>query len=260
MKQPIYEHFHPDEKPLVDKAAEWVLDAGKYHQIRRTDFLDPRQAFILTALANRDDYVRLRLDGGWEGAERVRAVITPEYADPQVEPIGIGVLELRSDDPKVADLEHGDYLGAILGLGVKRDKIGDIHVHDWGCHILIAEEMASFFSLHMNQAGRIRVSADIVPLERLQTAAQQMEEMFCTVASMRLDGIVSEATRLSRAKVIAPIQNGRCKVNWKVEENPSAQLKEGDVISVQGFGRFKLLAVEGLSKKGRIRLKIGKFA
>lgn len=260
MKQQIYEHFHPDERPLVDKAAEWVEGAAKYHQTKRTDFLDPRQAYILSAIANREDAAALRLDGGWPGAERVRAVVAPEYADPHYEPIGIAVLAITSDDPKIGGLEHGDYLGAMLGLGVKREKIGDIHVHEWGCHILATEEMAPFFSLHLTHVGRIRVHAEILPAERLQPARQQIEEMFCTVASMRLDGIISEAVRLSRAKVLAPIQNGRCKVNWKVEENPSFQLKEGDVISFQGFGRFKLLAVEGLSKKGRIRLKIGKFA
>ncbi|MNG13625.1 hypothetical protein D3C84_973130 [compost metagenome] len=77
---------------------------------------------------------------------------------------------------------------------------------------------------------------------------------------MRMDGIVSDVFRLSRAKVLLPIQAGRCRVNWKLEEDPSKPLKEGDMVSMQGFGRFKVLEVEGVSKKGRIRVKIGKFA
>ncbi|WP_199619041.1 YlmH family RNA-binding protein [Paenibacillus alkalitolerans] len=259
MKPQLYEHFHPDEKPLVDKAAEWVEDASRHHKTKRTDFLDPRQAYILSALAGRDGGVALRLDGGYEEAERMRAIVAPGYADLQYEPIGIDVLSITSGDPGVIELQHGDYLGALLGLGVKRDKIGDIHVHQWGCHILVAEEMAPFFSLHLSQVGRVRVQTEDLPAGRLRPAAQQLDEMFCTVASLRLDGVVSEVTRLSRAKVLPPIQNGRCKVNWKLEDNPSRQLTEGDVVSLQGFGRFKLLAVEGLSKKGRIRLKIGKF-
>jgi RNA-binding protein YlmH len=259
MNQHLYEHFTPDEKPLVDKASDWVEGAAKYHETKRTDFLDPRQAYILHTIANRQE-ISIRLDGGWDGAERVRAILAPDYIDPQYEPIGIALLSVTSEDPKISELEHGDYLGSILGLGVKRDKIGDIHVHDWGSHILVAEEMAPFFSLHLTQVGRLKVSVQALPIYELKTTNQKLEELFCSVASMRLDGIVSEVVRLSRAKVLPPIQNGRCKVNWKVEENPSRPLKEGDVISLQGFGRFKLLAVEGLSKKGRIRLKIGKFA
>ncbi|MNI61845.1 hypothetical protein D3C73_1171350 [compost metagenome] len=77
---------------------------------------------------------------------------------------------------------------------------------------------------------------------------------------MRMDGIISDVFRLSRAKVLVPIQAGRCRVNWKQEEDPSKPLKQGDVISLQGFGRFKVIEVEGVSKKGRIRVKIGKYA
>jgi len=255
-----YEHFRPEEKPFVDKVAEWLEDAAVRKQVKRTDFLDPRQAFIVESLANRQDGAEVRADGGYADAERCRAIFAPDFIDPAYEPIGISVLAITGEDERIAELDHGDYLGAMLGLGVKRDKIGDIHVHEWGSHILVAEEMAPFFTLHLSQVGRTHVFTDILPTDRLIVAKQELEEMFCTVASLRLDGVVSEATRMSRAKVLGPIQAGRCKVNWKVEEDPSRQVKEGDVVSLQGFGRFKILSVDGLSKKGRIRLRIGKFA
>jgi RNA-binding protein YlmH len=76
---------------------------------------------------------------------------------------------------------------------------------------------------------------------------------------MRLDGIVSDVFRISRAKILVPIQAGRCRVNWKPEEDPGKPLKEGDVVSLQGFGRFKVLEVEGVTKKGRLRVKVGKY-
>jgi len=260
MRSIPYEHFHPDEKSFVDKAAEWIEDAAVRKQVKRTDFLDPRQAFIVESLANRTDDALVRTDGGYEDAERRRAIVAPDFLDPTYEEIGILVLAVTSEDDRVAELDHGDYLGAILGLGIKREKIGDIHVHEWGSHILVAEEMAPFFALHLSQVGKAHVFTELLPADKLIPAKAAFEEMFCTVASMRLDGIVSEATRLSRAKAVAPIQAGRCKVNWKAEEDPSRQLKEGDVVSLQGFGRFKILSVDGLSKSGRIRLKIGKFA
>jgi RNA-binding protein YlmH len=260
MRSIPYEHYHPDEKPYVDKTAEWLEGAAAHKQVKRTDFLDPRQVTILESLANREDGLQFRTDGGYEGAERRRVIITPDFLDPEYEPIGISVLAVTSEDPRIHELDHGDYLGAILGLGVKREKIGDIHVHEWGSHILVADEMAPFFTLHFSQVGRLHAVTELLSTDRLQPSVQKLDEQFCTVASLRLDGVVSEATRMSRAKVLPPIQAGRCKVNWKVEEDPSRAVKEGDVVSLQGFGRFKILSVDGVSKKGRIRLKIGKFA
>lgn len=256
----VYEHFHPEERPFIDKAMGWLHDAEDRKQVKRTDFLDPRQSFILETLAKRVQGVLVRVDGGYAEAERKRVVIAPDFIDPAYEPMGISALSITSEDEQIGKLQHGDYLGAIVGLGVKRDKVGDIHVHEWGAHLLVADEMAPFFSLHLSQVGRVRVFTAAVPVEQLQIAGTKLEEMFCTVASLRLDGVVSEAARLSRAKALAPIQAGRCKVNWKVEEDPSRLVREGDVISLQGFGRFKILSVDGLSKKGRIRLTIGKFA
>lgn len=258
MKKEIYAHFHPDEHAFVDKAAEWVERAAFHHAVKRSDFLDPRQCQIVTSLANRYD-VRMRLEGGYEKAERKRAIIVPDYRDPEAEDAGILVLAIESHDAKFAELDHGDFLGAILGLGVKREKIGDIHVLGHACHCLVAADIAEFFDLHLNQVHRAQVTTELLPLEKLETASVRLEETVLSVASMRLDGIVSDVVRLSRAKVLQPIKAGRCRVNWKVEEDPSVPLKEGDVVSLQGFGRFRVLSVEGLSKSGRTRVKIGRY-
>jgi len=254
----FYSHFHPDEKAFVDKAWEWVLRAEEQHEVKRTDFLDPRQCFILSTLANRAD-VKLRLDGGYAEAERKRAVITPEYRDPGEEEIGIQVLSVTSADSRFQGLEHGDFLGAILGLGVKRDKLGDLQLHDGGCHCLVAEEISSFFTGHLQQVHRVGVLTELLPLNKLIVSGGTLEEIGLSVASLRLDGIASDVWRLSRAKVLTPIKAGRCRVNWKVEEDPSTPLKDGDVVSMQGFGRFRVLEVQGVSKSGRMRVRVGKY-
>ncbi|MNC48592.1 hypothetical protein D3C75_977210 [compost metagenome] len=209
-------------------------------------------------MANRAD-VNIHLDGGYSAAERKRAVIAPSYRDPAEEDMGIAVLEITSPDNRFAELEHGDFMGSILGLGVKREKVGDIHVLGDACHILVAREIADYFSMNLSQVHRLGVSTSLLPLADLRTAETKLEEMTLSVASLRLDGIVSDVWRLSRAKVLIPIKAGRCRLNWKVEEDPSAQLKGGDVVSLQGFGRFKVLEVEGITKKGRVRVKIGRY-
>lgn len=243
----------------MDRAWEWVVNAGKYHEIKITDFLDPRQGSILQSLVNRHGDVMLKLDGGYEGAERCRALVAPEYIGHDSEDMRMRVLSITSDDQKLSTLQHGDYLGAVLGLGLKRDKIGDIHVREDGCHVIIAEEIASFLDLSLNQVHRIHVLTEVLGMDELRTKEAALDPLDLTVASLRLDGIVSDVFRLSRSKVLTPIKAGRCRVNWKTEEDPSKPLKAGDVVALQGFGRFKVLDVEGVTKKGRTRVRIGKF-
>jgi RNA-binding protein YlmH len=259
MSKEVYSHFHPDEAPFVDKAWGWIQRANEGHTAKLTDFLDPRQVWIVTTLVNRTSDTAVRLDGGYEEAERKRALIAPDYRSLEDEDMGIRVLSVSSGDGKHLTLDHGDYMGAILGLGIKRDKIGDIHVLEQGCHCLVTEDIGDFLRLHLNQVHRVHVHTELLPAERLTPAKSELEEMVLSVASMRLDGIVSDVIRISRAKVLAPIKSGRCRVNWKVEEDPGKTLKEGDIVSLQGFGRFKVIEVEGVSKKGRIRMRIGKF-
>ncbi|WP_138493205.1 RNA-binding protein [Paenibacillus pinistramenti] len=255
----LYVHFLPEEKPFVDRAWEWVVNAGDYHELKLTGFLDPRQVLILTSLVNRHPDAAVRFDGGYEGAERCRALIAPDYRDLASESVEMKVISVGSDDERISELDHGDYMGAILGLGLKRDKIGDFHVREDGCHVIVSEDIADFLNLHLRQVHRVSVWTDVLELDQLKQAVSAVEPLDITVASLRLDGIAGDVYRLSRSKVLIPIKAGRCRINWKTEEDPSKPLKAGDVVSLQGFGRFKVLELEGMTKKGRYRVKIGKF-
>ncbi|MGN7380316.1 RNA-binding protein [Paenibacillus sp. SAFN-117] len=258
MVNSLFAHFHPDEHPFVDRALEWVDKADNRHTAKLTDFLDPRQIYILRTLVNRSSNTALHMNGGYAEAERQRAIIAPDYQVIEQDEFGLAVLSVDSGKGG-GGLDHGDYMGAILGLGIKRDKIGDIHVHEHGCHCVVAEEISDYMRLHLHQVHRVHVQTEIIPISRLEPARTVLEEMEFTVASLRLDGIVGDAFRLSRAKALVPIKAGRCRVNWKVIEDPSQVLKAGDVVSLQGFGRFRVLDIEGWTKKGRLRIRIGKY-
>ncbi|MOA23587.1 S4 domain protein [compost metagenome] len=173
--------------------------------------------------------------------------------------MGIAVLSVTAPSQAQQALDHGDYLGALLGLGIKRDRIGDIHVHEHFCHIVVLEEIADYLDIHLRQVHRVNVLTDVLSLDKLQAVVPKLEELSLSVASMRLDGIASDVYRISRSKIVDPIRAGRCRVNWKNEEDPSAPLKAGDVVSFKGLGRFKVIEVDGVTKKGRIRVRIGKF-
>lgn len=254
----IYSHFRPEERPLVQKLEEWIEHVATYHTVKRTDFLDPRQAYILQTLVNRNPDTKVTWFGGYEGAERKVGYITPDYIIPAMEDAEISAISIEGDN-RFLELDHGDYLGAILGLGIKREKIGDILVHDEGCHLITVKEISVYLQTHLHQVHRLAVTTGELSLDKLIVPEKQLEEIEFTVASLRLDAVASDAYRLSRAKILPPIQAGRLKVNWKPVTDPSTPLAEGDVVSFKGFGRFELLQVEGPTKKGRIRVKIGKF-
>jgi len=255
----MYTHFRADEHAFVEKVSDWIEQAGLDHAVKRSDFLDPRQAYILTLLAQKASSVKVNFSGGYDGAERKRAIIAPDYMDIASADYAIQVLNLGSGDGKFVSLNHSDYMGAILNLGVKREKIGDIHALETGCHILVAKEVSSYIQSQMTQVNRLKVNASIIELDQLTQSPLSMDQVSLTVASMRLDGIISEVYRLSRAKAQVPIKAGKCKVNWQVAENPSKILKENDLVSLQGFGRFKLLQIEGRTKKDNVRVLIGRF-
>lgn len=259
MKEGFYSHFHPEEKSFVDRVQEWIERSAELHELRRTDFLDPRQQFILTSLANKHGDLSFRFDGGYEQAERKRAIIAPSYRDVTYEEPELNIVQVSSQNDHFKELDHGDFLGALVGLGIKRDRIGDIHVHEQLCHIVTTPEMAQYLDVHLRQVHRLNVLTDILPIEQLLPVQSEILEMNFTVASLRLDGIASDAFRISRSKIVDPIKAGRCRVNWKTEEDPSKQLREGDVVSIKGLGRFRVMEVEGMTKKGRIRVKIGKY-
>ncbi|WP_175415405.1 YlmH family RNA-binding protein [Paenibacillus algicola] len=259
MQPDIYNHFHRDERDFVDKAWEWVEHAGQYHEVKLTDFLDPRQRYILESLAHRHPDVHVFFEGGHPDAERTRGWVAPDYRDPAGEDWGLQVLSVTSGDQKFLALEHGDYMGSILGLGIKRSKIGDIHVLEDGCHAVVSADISSYLHLNLSQVHRVHVMTEILSVEKLRVKETKLQEMDLTVASLRLDGISSDVHRMSRAKILDPIKAGRCRVNWKVEEDPSAILSDGDMVSIQGLGRFKVLETGGLTKKGRYRVKVGKY-
>lgn len=257
MNDSMYVHFRPEERPFVQKIEEWAKKASDQHQSKRTDFLDPRQALIVQSIVNRYSGIHVYFFGGYEGAERKVGWIAPDYLVPSIEDSEVTAVSIQGDT-RFLDVDHGDYMGAILGLGIKRDKIGDILVHEHGCHLITVKEICDYILIHLNQVHRLQVGTAEIGLDKLIVPDKQFEEMSFTVASLRLDAVASDAYRMSRAKILAPISTGKIKVNWKTTTDPSLHLAQGDVVSVKGLGRFELLEVEGPTKKGRIRIKIGK--
>ncbi len=257
-KEHILHHYRKEEVPFVEKVIDWANKASITHQTIRTDFIDPRQLIIIQSIINGYMDLKLFYDGGYVDAERVRVLIAPDYYIQQADDMGLAFFRVKGEN-KFEALQHRDYLGALLNIGLKREKFGDILLSDSNNQLIIAEEVADYVEMKFSKIGHTKVQLERINQDLLCPPDQRLEQVIVTTTSLRVDAIVSQLYHQSRAKVVEWIKRGYLKVNWQVIERIDYTLKKGDVVSFRGFGRFTFLDEEGITKKERIRLKIGKL-
>lgn len=254
---------NPDNLPagvdslLVARILDSCKAASESHAIKFTDFLDPfHREFVRPLVANFYG-VRCLEDGGYSGAEKKRLAIFPDYYSPGDIQVPIAALEITLSDPTRV-LSHRDYLGAIVGLGLKRSYIGDILTFAGGAQALVAREIAAAVC-GLETVNKFKTEVVEIPPYCIHWEEQPVRTVTCTVASVRLDAVLSSGLGIGRGKAVELIKADKVKVNWRQISQPAFQLKEGDVLSVQGKGRLVLSLVGGETKKGRIRIELKKF-
>ncbi len=250
----IYQHFRQDEKEFVDGVLEWKRLVENQYAPKRTDFLDPRQQYIVQSIIGQSDEIHVSFHP--ENSERKRAFLYPPYFQPKQEDFGITLLEIEYAS-KFVTIEHRQVLGSIMSLGLKREKFGDIVSANGTIQITLAEEIADFISLELTQIGKTKVSLQTVSLSKRIPVQEEWQDKITTVSSLRLDVVFSAIYNISRQKAQTLIKGNLLKVNWKIIDNPSFIVETGDVISGRGFGRSKLLSIEGKTKREKWRISVG---
>ncbi|MEK3887046.1 YlmH family RNA-binding protein [Bacillus sp. FSL K6-3431] len=251
----IYQHFRPEEKDFIDQVVGWREYVERTYAPKLTDFLDPRQQFILSSLLGENNDVCFQFFGGTEICERKRACIFPDYYEWNIEDFQIGLYEI--DYPrKFVQIDHRMVLGSIMSLGLKRDKFGDIIVNGDRIQFFMAEEVENYILFELNQIGKAKVLIQKQVSDPI-TSDEQWRESEKTTSSMRLDVILAAAYNISRQKSQTFIQQGLVKVNWEKLEQPAFECMESDVLSVRGLGRCKIIEIQGKTKKDKWRIKIG---
>lgn len=252
----VYEHFRKEEHSFIDQVIEWKSIVTEQYRPKLTDFLDPRQQEICKLIIGNNEDIGIGFHGGSTKAERKRCLLYPPYLEPDKSDYELAYYEL--DYPKkFARLEHRQILGALMNVGLRREKFGDIVTDGERFQIILAEEVADFVSWNLTSVGKTKVELKNIEAYDIILIDNVYEEMQVTVSSLRLDTVLSEIYRLSRAKVKPIIEAGEVKVNWQVIEDGSYLLMEEDVLSMRGKGRSKLLEIEGKTKKDKYRLRIG---
>lgn len=199
------------------------------------------------------------LFGGYENAERQIAVFGNEEDfgySPSYPIVCILVSPLMQ---KFADdLTHRDFLGSVLGLGIKRETIGDIIIKNNTGYIFCLNTIADFITENLKKVRHTSVKCEKVT-ETPEEVNLESTEKFIIVASERLDVIIAEIYNLSRSESNNLFLAKKVFVNGKLTENNSHKIKTGDIVSVRGFGRFNWLGTSGETKKGRLKATVEIF-
>lgn len=214
-----------------------------------TDFLDFEEQKEIYAVKSHD--IDLYLDGGYEGAERKRALIG--YLDNSKLNYDIVILQ-SSYDPKFGEISHRNVLGTIMAFGIKRNTFGDIVVENNLITIFASLEISDFLINNLTMISRQRMNFKVIK-EFIQTEKKEVIQTI-NVASMRLDAVVAKAVNCGRSEAVDLINSGFVLINHKECLNISHTVKENDLLSIRKFGRVEILEIVGLSKKNRTIVKI----
>lgn len=252
----IYQHFRLEEREFIDQVIGWRQHVEDQYSPRLTDFLDPRQQFILRSIFGENRDILFQLYGGNDNAERKRALIYPSYYEPESVDFQIGLYEIVYPQ-KFISLDHRSVLGSMMSIGLKRDKFGDIVMNGNRIQFFSAEEVEDYLIHELQQIGKAKVSLQKRKVNEAIKSDEQWRESETTASSLRLDVVLASAYNISRQKAQSIIQQGLAKVNWEKIESASFECGEEDVISARGLGRCKILEINGKTKKEKWRIKLG---
>ena len=262
-----------EDELLAGFAGDKIKQCAERNMPTGTGFLDPhQQSVVRTKFGAGDAVTRIIYYGGYDDAERVMMICLPEYvmmpqqAGGNADEINgvisdlMCVIRVIHSEKSLASragrpLSHSDYLGALMGLGLQRESVGDILVRADGADIIVPCDIADYIVKELSQAGQSRLSAERFPISDLILPVREFKEYKDTVASLRLDNIVSSAFGLSRSKALMAIRSGLVFVDHMEATKPSAPVKEGTEIVVRHKGRAILSEVGGTSKKGRLYIR-----
>lgn len=195
--------------------------------------------------------------GGFEGAERQILVVSPYELSEADYPICALIVRVKTGIGK--KLTHRDFLGALLGLGIKRETIGDLLINEFGAYMIVNRSIASYIETNLTGIGRYKnIEIEEIAFNELKLESPKLKEVSMTVSSLRLDVIVSGAFGLSRSITSKLIQAEKIKCNG-MSQSATYLVHEGNVISVRGYGKFILKEVGGLTKKDRQHVIIEKY-
>ncbi len=222
-------------------------------------FLNAAEVSDVYTMERELDFVPWKLFGGTEGCERQMLRFGSADLLGYEEEFPISCVVIRPAAPKFAEeLTHRDFLGALMNLGIERDVLGDIIVRDAVGYVFCEDAMAAYLAEQITQVRHTTMTTEVTKECPAQAAPQFADEEF-VVSSNRCDAVVAKAYKLSRTQSTELFRSGKIFVNGRQYDRNSGILKDGDIISVRGFGKLVFRGFLQETKKGRIRVGISRY-
>lgn len=264
-KQDILKDYKKQEdKMCLAQVLDKIEISNKKGKIEYTDFLDMYQVSLVENFFKKIKFENYVLFGGYENAERKILIVYGDKYDETMIQKNYGkmlkVVKIELPEEEHGKYVHRNYLGGIVKLGLKREKVGDIIVAKDGADIIVINEFSNILKEELPSLKRFENSnIKIVNLEDLRKIEIKIEEVKIIVPSLRLDNIVSDLARTSRSKASEIIAQERVFINGQSETKNSKNVKLNDIITIRGKGRFIIKEFTGTTRSGRTVILIEKY-
>jgi RNA-binding protein YlmH len=247
-----------DDKILIVKVIDFVEQVQKFFEPRVTQFLDPSQILKAKRVLGQFEDVKYLVTSGVNGCERNIIIIYP-YLMSEDE-VNLPIIPLRVlINSKFECISHRDMLGALMSLGIKREKIGDIIINNNECFIIVFSDISYYIRINLTKIKHASVIINDIAFKEIPEIEQNFKLIASNVASLRLDSILSSGFGESRSSLSGEIIKGNVKVNWEEIRDLSMGITQGDTISLKGKGRIVIDSIGSTTRKGRINIVIKKI-
>ena len=239
-----------EEHELIRRAEDLAAQCARKNRLTATAFLTPAERRLLEQRFGRGTEARVVFSGGHPDCERTLAFFLPDYLEPEELELSEHIRAIRLT-AHFGTPGHRDYMGALLGMGIARDRLGDIWVVGDTATVFCLPGVEKHL-LSIDKVGRVSVTAEALPLDGVQPPERKVKAVSFSVMSPRLDAVTAGMFHLSRTEAARRIALGMVIVNDLVSDKTDLQLREGDVLSLRGAGKGRLVSFGGNSRKGRL--------
>lgn len=255
-----------NEKLLISRLFDKIEIVNKNNKVETTDFLNEHEQLILKRVLNIIEFKNYVLSGGIDECERKSIIIYPQKMKDIFEKLVFkydtifSVFRIRLPKEDIGRFNHSVYLGGIIKLGISRAKIGDIFACDDGADIIVKKEVEKFLYTNLKSLNRFsNCEISNIKLSDVNVSELKFKDIKFVVSSLRLDNIVAELARTSRSKATEILNQERVFVNYEMECKNTKIIKEKDVISIRGKGKFIIDKITENTRKSNFWVDVNKY-
>lgn len=251
----------PDDRALIVKTIDRLSNAERRCIPAASVFLSGREQQLIKQACFQAKITPVVFWGGHDEAERKLAIYLPDYYDTSsyMNSDDLPIKVIRAEISDFDSISHRDILGALMGLGIRRDVIGDIYVSDSSCDIIVLADIAPYILGELTTAGKAHLRLKLISLDEIIVPEGKFRTIKTTVQSLRLDSLVASGFQISRSKAQVLISSGKVEVDHRIIEKSDYLVTNPLAISARGLGKIKISEIGGKTRKDRFAVTIDKY-